>query len=216
MTSGSLGAFTALIALATPMTHAASARSPSNALIYSTASPAVVQPQPSAGTCHARGSGVYSEADPHCTPGALNPAVTQATIATTICAVGWTRTVRPSERVTGVEKRASMAAYVVVGPTSAYEYDHLVPLELGGAINDPRNLWPEPDYPGVSSSSFFRNPKDHLEDRLKRLVCDGQMPLGQAQRLIVTDWAAAYRQIPSVRVTRSVSHATTSLTRRKA
>ena len=29
------------------------------------------------------------------TPGVLNPAVTQATIRTTICTRGWTRTIRP-------------------------------------------------------------------------------------------------------------------------
>jgi hypothetical protein len=33
--------------------------------------------------------------DPHRTPGAINPAVTQDTIASTICVKGWTRTVRP-------------------------------------------------------------------------------------------------------------------------
>ena len=27
-----------------------------------------------------------------------------------------------------------------------HQYDHDVPLELGGAVNDARNLWPEPDY----------------------------------------------------------------------
>ena len=67
-----------------------------------------------------------------------------------------------------------MAAYGDSGPRSRYEYDHFVPLELGGAVNDPRDLWPEP---GASP-----NPKDAVEDELNREVCDGQMALAQAQR----------------------------------
>jgi hypothetical protein len=40
------------------------------------------------------------------------------------------------------------------------EYDHLVPLELGGAPDDPRNLWFEP---GPTP-----NPKDAVENKMKR------------------------------------------------
>ena len=67
-----------------------------------------------------------------------------------------------------------------------------MPLELGGAVNDPRNLWPEPDYP--AGSGFYLNPKDHPETALKRLVCDGAMSLAQAQRLIASNWVTAYHQ----------------------
>lgn len=152
----------------------------SGGLVFSTASAEVVQSQPAAGTCHALGAGVDSRPDPRCTPGALNPAVTQATIDQTICVVGWTSTVRPPESVTEAEKAQSMAAYGDVGSLSDYEYDHFVPLELGGAVNDARNLWPEP---GASP-----NPKDGVEDRLRQEVCDGQMTLAQAQHAIITNW----------------------------
>ncbi len=156
----------------------ATPRSPG--LAYSSASAQVIQPQPSPGSCHAHGSGLYSRPDPRCTPGALDPAVTQATIAQTICVEGWTSTVRPPEAVTEVEKRASMAAYGDSGSPGQYEYDHFVPLELGGAVNDPRNLWPEP---GASP-----NPKDAVEDSLRQQVCDGTMSLAAARRAIVADW----------------------------
>ena len=73
-----------------------------------------------------------------------------------------------------------MAAYGDTGSLADYEYDHFVPLELGGATNDPRNLWPEP---GASP-----NPKDAVEDELRQEVCDGQMSLAQAQHEIVTNW----------------------------
>jgi hypothetical protein len=142
----------------------------------------VIQAQPPPGTCHARGAGLYSEPDPTCTPGALNAAVTQATIDQTICVSGWTGTVRPSESVTAPEKLASIAAYGDSGSAHDYEYDHLVSLELGGAVNDARNLWPEP---GNSP-----NPKDPIENALHRLVCNGQLLLAQAQHIIATDWVS--------------------------
>src|SRR4051794_16847852 len=47
-------------------------------------------------------------ADAQLTPGVLNPDVTQATIATTICVHGWTRTVRPPSSYTGDLKLRQM------------------------------------------------------------------------------------------------------------
>jgi hypothetical protein len=170
----------------------ASAKTAANGLAYSSASARVVQRQPAAGSCHALGTGLYSRPDPRCTPGTLNPSVTQRTISATICRAGWTATVRPSESVTRPEKLASMSAYGDGRLTSAYEYDHLVPLALGGAVNDSRNLWPEPDYP--SRSGFYLNPKDRLERVLSLRVCTGAMSLSQAQRLIAGDWVSAYHR----------------------
>ena len=92
-------------------------------LAYSTAAAQIVQPQPASGSCHATGEGLYSRPDPRCTPGALNPAVTQANIRQTICQEGWTDTIRPPESVTEPEKAASMTAYGDAGPISSYEYD---------------------------------------------------------------------------------------------
>jgi hypothetical protein len=108
--------------------------------------------------------------------------VTQGTIERTICVLGWTDTVRPAESITEQEKAASMAAYGDTGSMSDYEYDHFVPLELGGATNDPRNLWPEPE-----SSP---NAKDAVEDELRQQVCDRQISLAQAQREITRNWTS--------------------------
>jgi hypothetical protein len=167
------------------------ARLAANGIPYSRASAQRIQRQPAAGSCRARGSGLYELPDPRCTPGALNPAVTEATISGTICRSGWTRTVRPPEGVTEPEKLADMDAYGDRG-ASRYEYDHLVPLELGGAANDPRNLWPEPDY--QTRHGFYLNPKDKLERALNRMVCDGSMSLARAQLLSAREWVAAYRR----------------------
>jgi len=146
------------------------------------------QPFPAAGTCHARAVPNGTLPDPACTPGAIDPHVTQDTIATTICrSGGYTSTVRPPASVTGTEKRSALRAYNDTAPSSSYELDHLVSLELGGSPNSPRNLWPEP---GAAP-----NPKDKLETALHDLVCAHRMTLVDAQNAIATDWVGAYRQV---------------------
>ncbi len=124
--------------------------------------------------------------DPSCTPGATNPAVTKATLGSTICMPGWTSTVRPSSSYTYRLKVRQMSAWGIFGSTRTTEEDHLISLELGGAPSDSRNLWPE--------LGGIPNPKDRLENHLKSLVCAGQLGLGRAQRMIATDWVSAYRQ----------------------
>jgi hypothetical protein len=79
-----------------------------------------------------------------------------------------------------------MAAYGDTGPLRDYEYDHFIPLELGGATNDARNLWPEP---GTTP-----NPKDAVEHELRRQVCGGTISLATAQREIVADWVKLAHQ----------------------
>jgi hypothetical protein len=130
--------------------------------------------------------------NPATTPGAINPAVTQQTIKDTICVQGWTRTVRPPESFTEPLKRQQIADYGYHNRhLRNYEEDHLIPLELGGAPADPRNLWPEPhDAPG-DWGSFA---KDRLEYKLNQLVCRGALPLDEARTAIATDWIAAYRR----------------------
>jgi len=108
------------------------------------------------------------------TPGALNAAVTQATIASTICRRGWTRTVRPPTTYTNVLKERGLAQYGLRGPPSRFQEDHLISLELGGDPTDPRNLWPEP-YPRASAV-------DRIENELNGRVCSGSLTLADAQR----------------------------------
>jgi hypothetical protein len=112
-------------------------------------------------------------ADPVRTPGMLNPDVTQATLATTICAHGWTRTVRPPTDYTNALKRRQMRAYGETGSPSDYQEDHLISLELGGHPTDPRNLWPEP-YPRAAQV-------DVIENELNGKVCSGELTLAEAQ-----------------------------------
>ena len=105
-----------------------------------------VRKQHAAGSCHYR----YTSArqplpDRRCTPGARNPKVKPSMLATTICKPGYTTRIRPPSSVTAAEKRGNAVSYHYRGSLNQAEYDHLIPLELGGDPNDPRNLWLETD-----------------------------------------------------------------------
>lgn len=120
-------------------------------------------------------------ADSRCTPGALNPDVTQATIGITICVPGWTSSIRPPSSYTTRLKIRQLAEYGYVNTRPAdFEEDHLIPLALGGAPRDPANLWPEP-WTGARL-------KDVDENRLHRAVCTGRLTLRAAQDEILTKW----------------------------
>jgi hypothetical protein len=118
-----------------------------------------------------------------CTPGATNPKVTQATLADTICKTGYTKSIRPPRDIIAAEKRANAASYGYIGSFSDIEYDHLVPLELGGDPNDARNLWVEP--------AKSPNMKDGIEHKLHQRVCAGTVSLAAAQQAIAANWTTA-------------------------
>ena len=132
------------------------------------------------GTCHYRDGGKLP--DPRCTPGAIDPAVTQANIHRTICVSGYTAKVRPSAGQT--DRFKYKVAYPAYGTPKRKktELDHLVSLELGGS-NDAANLWPE--------SPPTPNPKDKVENALHRAVCEGRVTLAAAQQAIARDWLTA-------------------------
>ena len=148
--------------------------------------PRSCKPQPAPGSCHSIGAGLYSRpgsalhprrAQPGRHPGHHRADHLPGRLDRHHAAAG--------ERHRAREGRPAWPPTATPGPISTYEYDHFVPLELGGAVNDPRNLWPEP---GASP-----NPKDAVEDDSNRKVCDGQMTLAQAQRAIATNWIALAR-----------------------
>lgn len=142
--------------------------------------------------------------DPACTPGAVDPAVTQDNLGATICSTGYTRTVRPAASVTNRFKTASMLAYgLPASDRNTIEYDHLVSLQLGGASST-SNLFAQPNKAGAKGTT---NPKDAVEDRLNDAVCHrtfvggkpvyglvtpkGRVTLAAAQAAIAADWTTA-------------------------
>src|SRR5206468_9221451 len=119
--------------------------------------------------------------DPACTPGARFSRVTRAQV----CRPGYARSVR---HVSSSTKDAVYRAYGLSEHFNGAdgEVDHLVSLELGGS-NARANLFPEAATPRPGSHE-----KDRLENRLHAEVCAGTITLRRAQRLIATDWVAAY------------------------
>lgn len=120
--------------------------------------------------------------DARCTPGAdYSRATTQD-----VCRPGYASAVR------NVSQRTKDEVYAEYGDTTHFngangEVDHLVSLELGGS-NARANLFPEAADPKPGSHE-----KDKLENRLHSEVCAGSITLQKAQRLIATNWVAAYR-----------------------
>ena len=102
---------------------------------------------PVPGSCHIRiAADGEPLPDPTCTPGAVDAAVTDTNIASTVCRKGgYTSSVRPPESLTEPTKRQLMAAYdIPASKIGDYELDHFIALNDGGA-SDVRNLWPEPN-----------------------------------------------------------------------
>ena len=121
------------------------------------------------------------------TPGAIDPTVSQTNIASTICIVGYTKTIRPPATYTNSLKFQQLrGSYSRYGSTNSklFEEDHLIPLALGGAPRDPKNLWPEP--------WESARKKDRLELKLHLMVCAGQMSLAKARAIFATDWTKGY------------------------
>ncbi len=121
---------------------------------------------PPPGSCELRHGGALQ--DPSCTPGAIDPRVTQSNIDSTICVSGYTSEVRPPYSYTAPLESELIRSYGLSASPASTELDHLISLELGGAPADPRNLFPEP-YAGRRGATD----KDALENRLHAEVCAG-------------------------------------------
>ena len=146
--------------------------------------PGAQPPVPAPGTCHSTRMG--SIPDPKCTPGALNPAVTQASIGSTICVPGWTATVRPPVSWTGPLKRRLMKSYGLSSvPVGSLELDHRVPLGSGGSPTAVANLWPQ----NPASPNF----KDSVEVKVQRDICSGKITLAHGQSVWLNGTWRTYR-----------------------
>ena len=109
--------------------------------------------------------------DPALTPGVVRPLT-----KTAICTTAWGRDRR---HVTEAMKRQVARAYGVPWTKRhLYEFDHLIPRELGGA-DDVANLWPQILDPDARI-------KDRAENRLHRAVCAGTLDLTTAQQQMRT------------------------------
>lgn len=128
--------------------------------------------------------------DAHRTPGAVDPAVTQENIRSTICVKGYTKTVRPPSYYTNKLKKSQIREYGYDNTNpKEYEEDHLVALGIGGSPSDEHNLWPQP-----RNSEWGADKKDALEFVMQVMVCRGELGLKQAQFEMSSNWIAAYKK----------------------
>ena len=128
----------------------------------------------------------YTESNPPLLPDArLTPGDVLTTDAKLVCVSGYAGSKR------NVKQSLKNAVYKAYGiqkhQAGDWEIDHLISLELGGS-NAQGNLWPQ---------SFVTQPlnahvKDKLEDALHKRVCDGKLPLSEAQSAIALNWTGAY------------------------
>ena len=182
----------------TPNASTRSASKASTASVAPTSAPPSIQSLAMAPPVGAQGAYLPASS---VTPGAINPSVTQADIATTICHSGFTASIRPPVAYTQALKESQLAhGYAVGGDNNlaAYEEDHLIPLELGGSPTSVKNLWPEPwEHSTAHPDGFAKlgtgaQTKDRIEDSLRSRVCDGRITLATAQHMIATNWRAAF------------------------
>jgi hypothetical protein len=129
-------------------------------------------------------------------PGVDNPAVTQATLATTICdkhrygGFSWVHNQRPPTSITNAEKFAAMDRIGIPrSQAKLYEWDHAASIEDGGSPTDLLNLWLQP-YAGIYGARV----KDRVETKIAHGICAGTIPLDEGRGALKADWIAAYRQ----------------------
>lgn len=119
----------------------------------------------------------------------LTPGLTRALSTRTICTTRWRLDRR---HVTIAMKRRVAAAYGVAWvDRAAYEFDHLIPRQLGGA-DDVRNLWPQK---WVDGQAMGARAKDRTENATQQAVCAGRLSLKAAQRQMVADWTVLHAQL---------------------
>jgi len=132
--------------------------------------------------------------DANLTPGTIDPYVTPQNLHSTVCVKGYTASVRPDKRVTNRLKREQIRQYRYADTNPQnYEQDHLIPLSIGGSPSDPQNLWPQP-----RKGEWGAEQKNDLEFVVYKLVCQGKLPLAEAQQRIARNWIEAYQAwVPS-------------------
>jgi hypothetical protein len=118
------------------------------------------------------------------TLGQPKPTITPGVVATTsradVCTAGWASKHRRS--LTAAQKAAVLKAYGYPASQKVAEWDHLLPLELGGG-NGAKNIWPQ-------LNDRDQQRKDGLENRLHAAVCRTKdpLPLTVAQDEIIHFW----------------------------
>lgn len=129
-------------------------------------------------------------ADPRPSLGAMNPAVTDANAAKTICVANWDL---PPVRPLGAYTNKLKAAQLPPGANPRlYEEDHVQAISNGGDPRNPANLRPQ-YWTGPNGART----KDHqVEDVVHRAICKTHTMTIAQGRAFTAAWIAAHHPYP--------------------
>ena len=117
--------------------------------------------------------------------GAYTPGAADKVDVKKLCAAGLESSSKP---VSGWQRDEALTRYGIRPESFDGALERLIPASLGGN-NDPANL-----FPFHPRGEFTLDAKKELGDKLHQLVCDGKLPLKDAQALFKKDWTKAYKQ----------------------
>src|SRR5262249_8514460 len=130
--------------------------------------------------------------DPTLTPGASSMSVSPTTLGQTICSTDGSTPARVSKRS---EDEVYRRYRVSQDQQSRYAIDLLIPADLGGTT-DVTNLWPRRAGGALDAATT------RFESGLNVRVCDGQLALPDAQRVIATALTSRTRHVTHPRRSR--------------
>lgn len=110
----------------------------------------------------------------------LTPGVVATRDVAAICQAGFAGDARSERPVTVKLRNQVLESYGIPKNAKGYTLDHVIPIELGGATNDARNL-----YPGEPTN---QRAKDKVENAMHRAVCEGGLALWKAQGCMSLNW----------------------------
>jgi hypothetical protein len=127
-------------------------------------------------------------------PAPSTPGAIVSSDPATVCVRGYSRALRPAYDYAWRRFRVSVfRAYGIPHEQwSRFTPEHAVPLSLGGAPEDRRNVWPEPKAQAKE--------KDEVEDALLVAACYRHtVSLQAAQAAIARNWTATPVGLPAIR-----------------
>jgi hypothetical protein len=125
-------------------------------------------------------------------PALSTPGAIVSSDPATVCVPGYSRRVRPRYDYAWRKFRVSVFRAYDIPHEQWRDYTIDVPLSLGGAPEDLRNVWPEPKAEAKR--------KDEVEDALLAAACYRHtMSLAAAQAAIARNWTTTPVGLPAVR-----------------
>jgi len=142
--------------------------------------------EPAERSCHVQIRNGHRFPDKRCTPGALNPTVTEEVLRSPDFRTDCTRNMGTSE-----DAKKIIFKWYNVTEDETCEMDHFVSLEIGGS-DMLMNLWPQCGPPGSTGLARDFKQKDsvelHLGDQVRLGEARGGLSQDQARKAVTKDW----------------------------